>query len=387
MLMMLDFSMEKKHISYYVARVLCFLQALLFVFSPALLYAEDVGDGYFDDAPLTFSPSLKKAPMYTLVGITDWGKDILQVYGLTTIITLIVFICVTIPIIYVLIRFRARGDQEELPPQTKGNYLLEIVWTIIPVVLLVIIATPTWQSIFRQDKAVKKMEQSADALKIKVIGHQWWWEFVYTDYNVTTANELVLPEKTPVIFSITSADVIHSFYIPRFGGKLDAIPGKINKLVYTSPSLTHNASSKGDYYLGQCMELCGVSHALMRFEAVIRSHEEFESFLASHNKPPQVKTSQEKRGEMIFNQCIACHTIAGTPSADIPVEKIGPDLSNFGDRRTLAAGTRHNNTANLEAWIKDPFRFKPGSLMPKLELTDEQIEDVSAYIQFSTAKY
>lgn len=341
---------------------------------------------YFDDAPLKFSPSLQDSPMYTLVGITDWGKEIMEVYGLTTVILCLVFLAVALPTIYILFRFRARPTDAALPPQTKGNHILEIIWTVIPIILLVIIAVPTWQSIFRQDAAVKNIHKNENALRVQVIGYQWWWKFVYTDYGVTTANELVLPENTPVEFSITSKDVIHSFYIPRFGGKIDAIPGKINKLVYYTPPLSEDAPAEGDYYQGQCMELCGLSHALMRFETIIRSTEKFQAFLASHNTPPRVATQREERGAEVFNQCIACHTIAGTLSAEIPTEKTGPDLSNFGSRRTLAAGTRKNTMDNLRAWLKDPLYFKPGSLMPKLELTDQQIDDVAAYIQFSTAK-
>ncbi|MCY4443911.1 MAG: cytochrome c oxidase subunit II [Proteobacteria bacterium] len=341
---------------------------------------------YFDDAPLKFSPGMEQSPMYTLVGITDWGRDIMHVYGLTTLIVTFVFFAVLIPTVYVLFKFRARGEDQPLPEQVKGNHVLEIVWTVIPVILLIMIAVPTWQSIFKQDRAVKAIERGGQALKIEVIGYQWWWEFKYVDYDVVTANELVLPENTPIAFSITSYDVIHSFYIPRFGGKIDAIPGKINKLVYYSPPLSDNASAMGDYYQGQCMELCGLSHALMRFEAVVKSKEAFQKFIASHNTPPQVKTEKEKRGEVVFNQCMSCHTIAGTPSADLEIVKIGPDLSNFGNRRTLGAGTRKNTMENLRNWIRNPLAFKPGSLMPKFDLTDEQIEDVSAYIQYSTAK-
>ena len=134
------------------------------------------------------------------------------------------------------------------------------------------------------------------------------------------------------------------------------------------------------------MELCGLSHALMRFEAIIRTRQDFDQFIAEHNRPPVVSTDSEKRGELIFNQCMACRTIEGTPSAELDVDKIGPNLSAFGNRRTLGAGTRKNNMANLKEWIRNPMQFKPGSLMPKLELTEEQIQDVSAYVQFSTAK-
>ena len=150
---------------------------------------------YFDDAPLKFSPFLSPSPMYTLVGITDWGRDILKVYGITTVIVCFVFLTVAVPTIYVLFRFRAKGDESVLPKQVTGNHKLEILWTVIPVILLVLIAIPTWQAIFKQDRAVKEVANrpAGEVLKVQAIGHQWWWEFIYTDFNVTTANELVLP--------------------------------------------------------------------------------------------------------------------------------------------------------------------------------------------------
>ena len=367
-----------------------FISVILFTLCSYIVKAPIALAKYFDHTPLKFSYKLSDSPMYTLEGLTDWGKDILSVYGLTTLIVTIVFFAVSIPVIYVLFKFRAKSDYHSapLPKQTKGNFLLEIIWTTIPIILLIIIAVPTWKSIFSQARAQKEIELGKkQALKVEVIGHQWWWEFIYSDYGVTTANELVLPENTPIEFSITSADVIHSFYIPKFGGKIDAIPGKINKLVYYTPPISTSASKMGDYYLGQCMELCGLSHALMRFEAIIRSSEDFLYFINSHNTPPEVKTDAEQRGAELFNRCMSCHTIAGTPSADLEVVKIGPDLSNFGDRRSLGAVTRSNSMENLQAWIENSMNFKPGSLMPKQELTPQEISDISAYILFATTKH
>lgn len=341
----------------------------------------------FDDYPAEYSLDLSKAPMYTISGITDWGASILKVYGITTWILVFVFLAVAIPCVYALYKFRATGEETELPKQVTGNHVLEILWTIIPVGLLLFIAVPTWEVIFQQDRDQRAAAVAENVLKIDAIGHQWWWEFKYTDLGVTTANELVLPAETPVLFTIKSKDVIHSFYIPRFGGKIDAIPGKENYLSFTTPKLVNKEDARGDIYQGHCLELCGLSHALMRFEAIVKSKEGFDSFIASHNTPPVVMTKREKRGEEVFAQCIACHTIEGTPSADLNVAKIGPNLSNFGSRRFLGATTRRNTMENLKTWIKNSSKIKPGSRMMSFEhLSDQELDDVAAYIQYSTAK-
>lgn len=340
----------------------------------------------FDDYPADYSADLSKAPMYTLTDITDWGKSIMDVYSITTWVLVFVFFAVAIPCVYALYKFRATGEETELPKQVTGNHVLEILWTVIPVGLLLIIAVPTWEVIFEQEQAQRKAATSSETLKVNVVGHQWWWEFQYPDLGVTTANELVLPENTPVEFTIKSVDVIHSFYIPRFGGKIDAVPGKDNKLAYTTPALVNTKDNNGDIYQGHCLELCGLSHALMRFETIVKSKDGFNKFIASHNTAPVVMTEREKRGEQVFAQCMSCHTISGTPSADLKIAKLGPDLSNFGSRKYLGSQTRKNTMDNLKAWIKDPASIKPGSLMPALGLSDDQIDDVAAYLQFSTAK-
>lgn len=338
----------------------------------------------FDEKPYTLSTSLEESPMYTLVGITDWGADILRVYGITTVVLIFVFFTVAIPTVYALWRFREKGNETELPKQFTGNHILELMWTIIPVGLLLIIAIPTWEVIFKQSNRAN----STNNFQVKVIGHQWWWEFQYPDLGITTANELHLPENTPIDFSITSDDVIHSFYVPRFGGKIDAIPGVINHIYVTTPELVQKNKVGGDFYQGHCLELCGTSHALMRFEAFVHSKDEFDKWAKSAMNPPEVLSAQEKRGEEVFAQCQACHTIAGTVSAKIPGKKLGPDLTNFGNRRYLGATTRLNTTENFHQWIKNSSLIKPGSKMTSFEgiLTDQQIDDVAAYVRISTSK-
>lgn len=320
-------------------------------------------------------------PMNTISGITEWSRDINAVYGLVTWIELFVFLAVSIPLIYTIYRFKHRKGDEVPPKQFHGNATLEILWTVIPVILLIFIAVPTWRVLFKHSEIPK------DAMRIEVIGHQWWWEFRYPDHgNIITASELHVPENTPIHFVMHSEDVIHSFWIPKWGGKKDVLPGHKNDLVMTSPAVKDPSKRGGEMYQGQCVELCGASHALMRFNAVVHTRAEFDAWTKTAYTPPKVETAAQKAGEEIFARCQACHAIAGTPSADMPGLKIGPDLTNFGNRKYLAGGTRLNNAENFAAWVKNPASIKPEALMPNLGLTDDEIAKVSAYLRQSTVK-
>jgi cytochrome c oxidase subunit 2 len=345
----------------------------------------------FDDLPYKASPGIRGTPMDTLAALTDFGQRTNHVYFITTVILVLVFLAVCLPLIYIMFRFKApKGDLTHLPPpkQVHGNALLEFTWTIIPVILLLFIAVPTWEAIFAQPEKAPE-----GALEIEVIGHQWWWEFRYPKEGIVTANELHLPENRPVFLTMWSDDVIHSFWIPKFGGKKDVLPGVHNTLFFTSPAVQDPKIKGGEYYQGQCAELCGLSHALMRFEAVVHHQDEFDRWVLTHNEPPQVTTETHKKGEMVFNQCQACHTISGTPSENLDKQmaamnqkKAGPNLTNFGSRRTLGAGIRLNTPENLAQWIETPEHMKPGSRMVGLGLSKEDIHAVAAYIRQTTAK-
>jgi len=335
----------------------------------------------FDEMPYRIDGGFN-SPMTTISGLTEWSRDINHVYLITTVIVTGIFFAVAIPLIYTLYRFRAKEGDDTPPSQVHGNVVLEFLWTVIPVVLLIFIAVPTWKYIFKHEGTpVRK-----DAVKVHVIGHQWWWEFQYPDYGIKTAFELHLPENTPVELTITSADVSHAFWIPKFGGKTSAINGNINRLAFTTPVAAQPEVTGGDYYQGQCAELCGSSHALMRHVGVVHTKEGFERWVKAHNAPPKVETASQREGEQNFAKCVACHVISGTPSADIPGDKIGPNLSNFGSRSHLAAGTRKNTDENLAIWLRNPAELKPGALMPNLGLTDQEIASLSAYLRQSTYK-
>lgn len=322
-----------------------------------------------------------KAPMDTISGVTEFSRDINNVYGIVTWISVFVFLAVSLPLIYTLYRFRYREGDDLPPRQFHGNSTLEVLWTVIPVVLLLFIAVPTWRVLF------KHAEVPVNAMKIEVIGHQWWWEFRYPENgNIVTANELHVPENTPIHFSLHSEDVIHSFWIPVWGGKKDVLPGQKNDILLYSPPMKDPSKRGGEMYQGQCVELCGASHALMRFNAVVHTRSEFDAWAKTANTPPTVETASQRAGEEIFVRCQACHTIAGTPSEQIPGNKIGPNLTNFGSRKYLAAGTRLNNPENFAAWVNNPASIKPESLMPPQGLTDEEMAHVAAYLRQATTK-
>ena len=219
----------------------------------------------FDDADYSLDASLSGGPMSTIAGLTEWARDINHVYGITTIVVILVFFAVSIPLLIAVSKFRVReADLKDLKPpkQVHGNAALEFTWTIIPVILLFFIAVPTWEVIFKQPD-----QAPPGAMKVKVIGHQWWWEFQYPDLGITTANELHLPQKTPVYFEISSADVIHSFWIPQFGGKVDALPGPgvENYLYYVTPPMRNPGLEGGGILSGT---MCRIMRPVSCFDEV-----------------------------------------------------------------------------------------------------------------------
>lgn len=214
---------------------------------------------------------------------------------------------------------------------------------------------------------------AAPRLTIDVIGHRYWWEVVYPDHNIITANEIHIPVNTQVRLRLTSEDVIHSFWVPALNGKMDLIPGQTNTMLL-------NADRVGDYY-GQCAELCGVQHAGMLLKVIASTPANFDQWIASQQTTaadnPQDALIQ--RGEQIFlgAACVYCHRVRGTSASGV----IGPDLTHIGSRTTLAAGVIPNTTANLAAWIIDPQTIKPGNLMPPMYLQGDDLNALVAYLQ------
>ena len=301
-----------------------------------------------------------------------------------------IFVLVTVQgaLIYTLIRFRRKPEHgNAIPEQTHGNTRLEIAWTVAPAIVLAIIAVPTVMTLV--DLAE---EPPADALHILAVGHQWWWEFQYPGQDLTASNELHIPVGRPVSITLESADVIHSFWIPKIAGKVDMVPNHTNRL----PTFTVPAGYEGTY-LGQCAELCGTAHALMRFRVIAQSPADFEAWVAAQQAPPVESTAEQALAGMeVFRgagACTLCHIVDGTNlelEETTPRVRKGPNLTHYASRATLAAGMLENTPHNLTRWLQDPNELKPDNLMsaeapvyvtPTLALDDSQIAALVAYLQ------
>jgi cytochrome c oxidase subunit II len=213
-------------------------------------------------------------------------------------------------------------------------------------------------------------------LVIQVTGHQWWWEVRYQDQTpshiFTTANEMHMPVGIPVKVQLQSQDVIHSFWVPSLNGKKDLIPGQPNEIELIA--------SRPGVYRGQCAEFCGIQHAHMSFLVVAEDQASFDRWLENQrSSATQPETPDQKRGEDIFmsSACVMCHTIGGTQAGG----RAGPDLTHVGSRSMIAAGQFPLNSGTLAAWIADPQGLKPGSQMPAVSLSADELNAVTAYLQ------
>lgn len=216
------------------------------------------------------------------------------------------------------------------------------------------------------------VEAGDDAVLIEVTGHQWWWEVHYLDHDIVTANEIHIPVDRPVILRLTSADVVHSFWVPALAGKLDLLPERVNEMVLEA--------SEPDIYRGVCAEFCGLQHTKMAFHVVAMTEPEFLDWVERASLPAaQPTTEAAERGLEVFldAECQDCHAIEGTPADG----DAAPDLTHVASRQSLAAGTLDNTAQNLEVWITRPQELKEGVDMPDIELKADEIEALVAYLE------
>lgn len=304
-----------------------------------------------------------QGPRSTLAPDSDFARAIIGIYQLVAWAAAIIWVVVFALLAWVLIRYRDRRGTE-LPPQTRGHTLLEIGWTIAPALVLLIIAIPTIEVIFRTQQAAPR-----DALHVVVRGWQWWWEFRYPDLGVVTANELYLPVGRPVWLSLEGPDVIHSFWVPALGGKRDVIPGRHNQIVLTP--------LRPGEYPGQCAEFCGASHANMGLLVFAVPPDQFQRWVAAQRAPAIEPTGDAAAGKDIFTRsaCVGCHTIRGVSAG-----MLGPDLTHFGSRTALAAGVLASTVDNVTAWLRDPPAIKPGTKMPNLGLAEADARALATYL-------
>lgn len=286
-------------------------------------------------------------------------------------ITGCVFVVVAFLLFFAVIKYRSRkNDPEHEPAQVYGSTQVELAWTVIPIIIIVVLFLTTARIIF----AIQNAPQPKNDLKVTVIGHQFWWEFRYPEYGIETANELHIPlstQKNPdtTYLTLLSADVDHSFWVPELGGKTDLIPNHPNEM-WMDPE-------KPGVYYGQCAQFCGLEHSLMLIRVYVDTPAQFADWVKNQQKTA-VDDPSVAEGRHIFETeaCVNCHTVSGTAAKG----KYGPDLTHLMSRATIAAGAAANTPENLRAWIKDPDTFKPGAHMPAMKLSDEQIGQVVAYL-------
>ncbi len=313
-------------------------------------------------------------PMDTLVDKSDLAAWINSLFVQVTVWDAIVLVIVVVALFLAIFVFSTRTGEPGEPSSVIGDLRLELAWTIGPSLVLLFIAIPTVRTIILSQPS----RWPKNALPVRVIAHQWWWEFKYPTLGIDTANELHIPAGQLIHFELVSEDVIHSFWMPALGGKRDVIPGQVNQI-------TLIAKVPGEYY-GQCAEFCGISHANMRFRVFVETADGFKNWTAHElSAPVMPKGGPPADGAKVFRNgpCAICHTIKGISgfSKEYQYGFKGPDLTHFGSRTTFAGSIMDNTPKNLEKWIEDPAKVKPGSRMPTLGVSGKQLSDLAAYLE------
>lgn len=297
---------------------------------------------------------------------TSSAREITGLFYTIFYVALAIFVVVEGLLVYFVIRYQRRTNAE-LPEQIHGNTPVEVAWTLAPALILAVVFVLT----VRTMSAVSVSAQPAPTVNVRVVGHQWWWEFQYPDSSIVTANDLHIPVGEVVGITLTSDNVIHSFWVPQLTGKTDVIPGHQNKTWL-------RAEAAGDYN-GQCAEFCGSQHAHMLFHVIAQTRADYDAWVKDQQTIPAAPSGDAARGADVLSKgaCVACHTIDGTKAQG----KVGPNLTHFGSRESIAAGTLPNNSQNLALWLKNPQAVKPENDMPNLGLSDADIQALVAYLE------
>ncbi len=363
----------------------------------------------------------------TIDPVTDYGEVSQNLYVQVFWWTMIILVVVWALLAYILIRFRERPGQAK-PKPIHGHMGLEIAWTIVPAIIVVAIVIPTIKGVFQVQRP-----PDGNALIVEVTGRRYWWSFHYPELGITTANELHLPVNRPVSLRLESGDVIHSFWVPRLGGKRDVNPVvRVPEGRESKRNWMHFTIKEEGVYWGQCAEFCGEAHSLMGIRVVAEAEAEFQEWVTDWLTPaptadrPQVAAiadvgeatriaamgaasagdglGQDQSGvptnseealiaagrEAFLTKCIQCHAVQGAPAMGV----LGPNLTRVGRRSTIAAGMLENTPENLALWIANPDAVKPGAQMPgaqvgvtyegftfpPTDLTEEQVRAVAAYL-------
>jgi cytochrome c oxidase subunit II len=314
---------------------------------------------FAEPAPPSWSPTSIFDPVSTPAqSIFDLSVFVLMVTGA-------IFVVVFSLLAYAVVKFRKRGADSGEPAQVYGSTQVELAWTVIPILIVVILFLATARVI----AAIQNFAHAGNAMEVTVIGHQFWWEYRYPALNVVTANELHIPVGEPTFLTLLSADTDHSFWVPRLGGKTDLIPNHPNSM-WMDPRET-------GLYLGQCAQYCGTQHAKMLLRVIVQTREEFDRWIQEQSRPTEAGDNVSE-GRKIFERtaCVNCHAVAGTAAKG----RFGPDLTHLMSRTTIASGAAPNTLENLRRWMRDPSVIKPGSKMPAMGLSDPELDALTAYL-------
>ncbi|KXH79867.1 cytochrome c oxidase subunit II [Sporosarcina sp. HYO08] len=317
----------------------------------------------------------------TLLPAGQVGQDQFNLLLLSSAIMLLVIIVVVIIYLISLVRFRrSKVGEDHMPEQVEGSHTLELIWTTIPIILVLILAVPTVYYTYKLGDvtAMGAVDEDGNAenLVVDVTAKLYWWEFEYPDLGIVTAQELVVPMDEKVYFNLLAADVKHSFWIPAVGGKLDTNVENVNKFYLTFEKDSKNL--KDGVFYGKCAELCGPSHALMDFKVKTMPRAEFDQWVvAMQATDGQMADADATDGEALFAQsCIGCHAVSGVGTTGAA----GPNLATFGDRNRVAGYMDHTEES-IKEWIKDTQKYKPGNTMPSFpQYSEAELDALAVYL-------
>ncbi|WNS79835.1 cytochrome c oxidase subunit II [Domibacillus sp. DTU_2020_1001157_1_SI_ALB_TIR_016] len=325
----------------------------------------------------------------TLTPAGEAGQTAYDLMLLSTWIMVGVVIVVSVLFAIAILKFRRKKDDPAIPKQVEGSHVLEMIWTIIPIILLIILAIPTVLATFdlADTKAMdkKKEDGTTDAMVVNVRANLYWWEFEYPNQKIITSQELVVPTDQKVYFNVKASDVKHSFWIPAAGGKIDTNVENVNQIWLEFDG--EKAEEADNLFYGKCAELCGPSHALMDFKVHALPKPEFDQWVtamqaidakAAEAKPEDPAAAA---GQEIFNQkCLSCHAVT-TADARPEAARTAPNLAGFGERERIAGILEHNEE-ELKNWISNPEEYKPGNKMTGTygELSDQEADQLAAYL-------
>jgi cytochrome c oxidase subunit 2 len=287
-------------------------------------------------------------------------------------ITAVIFVVVAGLLVYAIVKFRATpANADREPAQVYGSTQIELAWTIVPILIVLVLFAATARVIH----AIQDAPHPPTAVEVTVVGHQFWWEYRYPALGVITANELHVPvsdpsQPRPTVLTLLSADTDHSFWIPQLAGKTDLIPNRVNRL-WMDPY-------RPGIFLGQCAQYCGLQHAKMLQRVSVDTADQFDAWIGAQREPA-VEDASASAGRRVFETtaCINCHTVRGTAANG----RFGPDLTHLMSRATIASGVAENTPENLRLWLKEPDAIKPGSLMPAMKLPDRELDELVRYMQ------